>query len=161
MADPTLLAALQASPFAEGLAPGVLQQLASAAHWMHCPSGTILFREGDRNRSFYIVQQGSIALDMCLPARGCQRLLTAGPGDIVAWSALLGEGKMTATATAVEDAELIEFSGADLQRLCEEDPVFGYHLMRRLCQAVSRRLVATRLQLLDLFHREAGTTHYG
>jgi len=157
MEQPSPLAALQASAFGMDLPPGVVQQLAAAARWKHCSSGAILFREGDLNRSFYIVQSGSIALDMCPPARGCKRLLTLGPGELVAWSALLAEGKMTATATSVEDTELLEFSGADVQRLCESDPVFGYHLMQRLSRALSKRLVATRLQLLDLFHLEAAT----
>jgi CRP-like cAMP-binding protein len=160
MEEPSLVAALQASSFAVDLAPDVLQRLAAAARCKHCSSSEVLFREGDRNTSFYIVASGNIALEMCLAARGCQRLLTLGPGDIVAWSALLGEGTMTATAVAIGDAELIEFSGADLQQLCEADPLFGYHVMRRLCQALSQRLVATRLQLLDLYHLEAGAALY-
>jgi CRP-like cAMP-binding protein len=160
MEEPSLLAALQASAFAEGLAPNVLDQLAAAASWRHCPSGAVLFREGDQNRSFYIIQRGSVALEMCLPARGCQRLLTLGPGDIVAWSALLGQGAMTTSAIALEDTELMAISGPDLQQFCEADPVFGYHLMQRLCHALSQRLVATRLQLLDLFHLEVGAKLY-
>jgi CRP-like cAMP-binding protein len=157
MEQPSTLAALKASAFGMDLPPGVVQQLAAAARWKRCLRGDILFREGDVNRSFYIVQSGSIALDMCPPARGCQRLLTLGTGELVAWSALLDEGKMTATATALGDAELLEFSGADVQRLCDSDPVFGYHLMQRLSRALSKRLVATRLQLLDLFRQDVAT----
>jgi CRP-like cAMP-binding protein len=93
---------------------------------------------------------------MCLPARACTRILTLGPGDIVAWSALLDEGLMTATAVATEDTELIQFSGVELRTLCDADSRLGCGLMRRVAEALADRLLATRLQLLDLFAGQAG-----
>ena len=38
-----------------------------------------------------------------------------------------------------------------LLSLCEQDAEFGQHVMRWMAQSLSNRLVATRLQLLDLF----------
>ncbi len=35
--------------------------------------------------------------------------------------------------------------------LCQRDHEVGYHVMRQTVCAMQRRLVATRLQLLDLF----------
>ncbi len=62
---------------------------------------------------------------------------------------------MTATAIALEPAQLIAFPGQTLRELCEADHHFGYRLMFRLSQALSKRLLATRLQVLDLFAAEA------
>jgi hypothetical protein len=39
--------------------------------------------------------------------------------------------------------------------LCESDPRLGYELMRRTALALSKRLSAARLQLLDVFGAEA------
>ena len=36
-------------------------------------------------------------------------------------------------------------------QLCAANHEFGFHLMQRLASSLSKRLVATRLQLLDLF----------
>lgn len=62
---------------------------------------------------------------------------------------------MTASGIALEESELIEFSGAELLRLCDADHDLGYLLMRRLAESLSKRLLATRLQLLDLFETQS------
>ncbi|TXT27172.1 MAG: hypothetical protein FD138_2777 [Planctomycetota bacterium] len=41
--------------------------------------------------------------------------------------------------------------GHQLQQLCQSDAEVGFHLMWQVASALSQRLVATRLQLLDLF----------
>lgn len=113
--------------------------------------GTILFREGTIHRTFYLIVSGHIRLDMLVPDRGRIALLTVGPGDVLAWSALLADGMMTSTATALEPVTTLAFDGLRLCALCSDRPEVGYHLMKQLSCSLSRRLVATRLQLLDLF----------
>jgi CRP-like cAMP-binding protein len=151
MDDTDIIQALADSEFGSQFHRDDLKALAADASWKRCAGGSVVFREGDRSDAFYVVHRGHVALEMCLPARGCARILTLGPGDIVAWSALLDDGLMTATAVATEDAELIRFSGAELRRLSEADVRLGYDLMRRVAEALADRLLATRLQLLDLF----------
>jgi len=156
--DATQLAqALQESAFGAVFPAEADGRLAEIARWKFCPAGTVLFREGEGCDSFYVVHRGHITLEMCLPARGCTRLLTLGPGEVVAWSALVGDGRMTATAVAVDDAELIELSAAKVLERCDADPQFGYRVMRRLAAALAKRLLATRLQMLDLFSADATT----
>jgi CRP/FNR family transcriptional regulator, cyclic AMP receptor protein len=152
-------AVLQELSFAADLSPTVVNQLAAVARYRSAARGEVLFREGEACNDFFIVQSGRVGLEMCVPARGCMYLLSLGEGEIVAWSALVGGGRMTATAIALEDALLISLPGAELLELCDVDHDFGYALMRRLATTLSRRLVATRLQMLDIFSREA--TLYG
>ena len=56
---------------------------------------------------------------------------------------------MTATATATEDSQIICLPGDKLRTLCNVDHEFGYSLMRHLAAALSKRLLATRLHLLE------------
>lgn len=158
MNDTTLRQALESSTFTADLSPEALGGLADAAGRRRLAPGSVLFREGDCSDAFYLVRHGHVALDMSIPARGTARLLTVGPGEILAWSALLGNARMTATATAVDEVEVLEFSGAMLRQWCEEDPSFGYQWMRQLSAALAKRLLATRLQMLDLFTADAGST---
>jgi CRP-like cAMP-binding protein len=58
---------------------------------------------------------------------------------------------MTATATMTDFGRLIALSSQQLKQSCDADPQLGYVLMKRLSQVISRRLVATRIQLLDVF----------
>lgn len=155
--DTKLQQALESSAFTAELSPEALGRLFIAAVRRQFASGSVLFREGDQSDAFYLVCHGHVALDMSIPARGTTRLLTVGPGEILAWSALLGNARMTATATALDDVELLEFSGVMLRRWCEADPSFGYQWMRQLSAALAKRLLATRLQMLDLFTADAGS----
>jgi CRP/FNR family cyclic AMP-dependent transcriptional regulator len=137
--------------FAKGLPPRAMEALATMAELETVAEWEVLFREGALCQDLFLVQTGFFTLDMHVPARGRVTILTVGPGELLGWSALLGEGSMTATATAVEESRVITLPGDKLRTLCNVDHEFGYSLMRHLAVALSQRLLATRLQLLDLF----------
>jgi CRP-like cAMP-binding protein len=137
--------------FSEALAEGLLEQVAAAARLREFAAGSVLFREGARNDELMVIASGRVALDMQVPGRGDVRILSLGPGDMLAWSALVGGGRMTTSAVALEDTQVVAIRAADALALCEADLALGYHLMRQVAQALANRLVATRLQLLDLF----------
>ncbi len=141
--------------FTAALPPRAVEQLAELAEVRGFPAGAVLFAEGSRNPDLFVVAVGSVGLDMNVPARGPTRLLSVGPGELLAWSALLGGGRMTAMATALEDTQVVSLDGHRLAALCDADHELGYYVMRRLAMGLSERLVATRLQLLDLFGQEA------
>jgi len=54
-------------------------------------------------------------------------------------------------ARAPEPVRLLALDSVRLHEACKQDPVFGYELMYRLLRVVSRRLQATRFQILDLY----------
>lgn len=137
--------------FAKGLPRRALEALATMAEQVTVPAGEVLFREGALCHDLFLVQSGSFTLATQLPARGPVTILNVGPGELLAWSALLGEGSMTATATAVEESRIITLPGDKLRTLCQVDHEFGYSLMRHLASALSKRLLATRQHLLDKF----------
>jgi CRP-like cAMP-binding protein len=137
--------------FTAQMGESALRRLAEVAALKQYSGGTVLFREGSHNGDLFLLRSGRVTLEMNVPGRGKLAILTLGPGDMVAWSALLGSGEMTCTAVTLDNVEAIVASGAKLLELCEQGHEFGYHLMRRMAAALSRRLLATRLQLLDLF----------
>ncbi len=141
--------------FSAGLPDRVLQQLAEGAVVEKHPPGSIVFREGSLNPNFYLVIRGRAALEMCVPARGCRRLLVLGPGDMMAWSAILGSARMTATAVALDELELVVAPAEHVERICEADHDVGYLLMQRIASALAKRLLATRLQLMDVYSHDS------
>lgn len=140
-----------ALPFSESLPEQVLDRLAASATVCNFAAQSLLFREGTQNDFLMIVASGRIALQMHVPNRDDVRILSLGPGDMLAWSALLGGGRMTTSAIALEDTQVIAIPAAAVAALCESDPLVGYRLMRQVALSLANRLVATRLQLLDLF----------
>jgi CRP/FNR family transcriptional regulator, cyclic AMP receptor protein len=146
---------LQEVSFSADLPSEVLDAIAASAIVLDLPCGTVVFREGTENFNLYLLCEGSVSLEMCVPARGCIRFMSLGPGDMFGWSALLGQGQMTATATVEEDAQVIAIPSDRLLDICDTFPSVGYHLMRRMAHSLSQRLLATRLQMLDLFSTES------
>jgi CRP/FNR family transcriptional regulator, cyclic AMP receptor protein len=129
----------------------LLAKLSPMAAVESAAANRVLFTEGALCDRIYFVVDGLIALDMYVPRRDPTRILTVGPGEVLAWSALLSDQRMTATATVLEDSQLIALAAGPLRELCDADHEIGSVLMRAMALALSRRLLATRLQLLDLF----------
>jgi CRP-like cAMP-binding protein len=140
--------------FTEGMSSTTMQHLARIAELELIKAGTVLFREGSQNGDLYLIREGKIALEINVPGRGKSTILTVGPGEFVGWLGLVDDTKMMETAVAVEDTEVLRASGKELNSICDEDHEFCHHLLRSLAQALSERLVATRLQMLDLFAEE-------
>ncbi len=125
-------------------------QLAQVAKCRTLPAGTVLFAEGDEHSKIYLVTSGSLHLQMNRNQAGKQTLLSVGVGELLAWSAIVGPGTMTASAIAAEQSRVLELPVSELQQLFENDPRLGYHFLKIVARALSQRLLATRLQLLDL-----------
>ncbi|GEM_PF-643672 len=136
---------------ATSLPEDVGRRLLAEGVWRHYLRGALLFRAHAPSDRWLVIIRGHVALEMKVAGRGTVRLLTLGPGDVVGWSAVLGGARMTTSAVAAEDTEVASFAAEAVQRLCDDDPQVGYHLMRHLAGTLADRLVATRLQLLDLF----------
>lgn len=133
----------------------VITELSRIAQATVVPAGGVIFREGSPTGSIHIVADGQVALEMNVPARGSVRLLTVSRGELLGWSGALGGGVATATATAVVPTRLVTLPGSDLRSLCSKKPEIGFQVMNRVAWALARRLMATRLQLLDLYSHDA------
>jgi len=138
-------------PLLEALPDRLLAGLVPIAAVEHAEANRVLFKEGAICDRLFFVSDGIVALDMYVPRRDPTRILTVGAGDVLAWSALLSDQRMTCTATVMEDATLVSIAAQPLRQLCEADHEIGFAFMQCMSFALSRRLLATRLQLLDLF----------
>ena len=139
------------APFFQELPAEIRTQLEQLATPRKFHPGMTLFQEGARHEEIYFVVSGRVRLEMFVPGRVRQPLMTVGPGDIAGWSPLFAGHMMTATAVALEPVQTLAINGRALSGLCESDHEAGYHIMRQLVIVLSNRLLATRLQLLDLF----------
>lgn len=148
-----VLQLMRAMPALADTDASVLRELEAIAKVVTVPAGTILFSEGDLHTELYFVASGTIALDMVTAQCGKQQIITVGDGDLIAWSALLGDGRMTASAVASQESQLIAFDADRLRALCEANHDVGYAMVLCTAKLICRRLLATRLQLLDLFHQ--------
>jgi CRP/FNR family cyclic AMP-dependent transcriptional regulator len=152
--SPDLINALSSSWFGAGLPPETVARLAAIAAMRTVESGDEVTREGQVTEALSIVLSGRVALRTLVPERGMVTILTVEPGDVVGWSSLVPPHRATSTGIAIEPVVLVELPGERLRNMLRSDPVLAASLYPRVLQAVSRRLAATRMQLLDLFARE-------
>jgi CRP-like cAMP-binding protein len=145
-----LTALLRKVSFSADLPEELLEKLAGISRAREFVAGAILFEEGARNNDLYLIWSGRVALDINVPNHGSVRILSLGPGDMVGWSAVLEHGEMTGSVTAIEDTEVVAVPADQLVVECQKDPALGYEIMRRIAQQLARRLLSTRLQLLEL-----------
>jgi CRP/FNR family transcriptional regulator, cyclic AMP receptor protein len=149
------VAALSTSWFGMGLSPEAISRLAAIATLRDVDPGIELTREGQVTEDLGIVITGRIALRTLVPERGMVTILTVEPGDVVGWSAIVPPHRASSTAIAIEPVQVLVLPGDGLRNLLRSDPSLAASVYPRVLQTVARRLSATRLQLLDLFAREA------
>ncbi|HEY4632554.1 MAG TPA: cyclic nucleotide-binding domain-containing protein [Candidatus Limnocylindrales bacterium] len=113
--------------------------------------GAEILREGDPTDVLGIVRRGRAAVRLRVPERGPTTILTVEPGDILGWSAVVPPHRATSTVVALQPTEVLSMPGAALRAELEADPLLAAAVYRALLEALSRRLIGTRMQLLDLF----------
>jgi CRP/FNR family transcriptional regulator, cyclic AMP receptor protein len=148
----TLAEILHEHSFAQEFQPHHLDMLTELARDVHFDKDWIIFREGDECGTFYLIVSGRVALELKGPHRTFL-IQTLGAGDELGWSSVLMSDGRHFQARALEPVWALAFDGTRLLQTCKDDPTFGYALMYRLLGVVSKRLQATRLQLMDLYAR--------
>ena len=153
----SLVALLSTTWFAAGLSPEDQLSLARLARRYQAPAGTTLLAEGAAVSELGVVLSGRVSVRTLVPERGLVTILTVEPGDIFE-VALVPPYRSTATVVALQDVDVIALDGHRLRAALAADCGLAAALYPRLVEAMSRRLDATRLQLLDLFAGEQGRT---
>ncbi len=147
----TLEPILAEHPFFQGLAAEDIQLLVGCASNVVFKDGAMICREGDAANQFYLIREGKVALEVYAPGRGQIVLQTIGAGELVGWSWLIPPYQWRFDVRAVEPVRAIALDGKCLRGKCDANPRLGYELLKRVAQVFTERLLATRLQLLDVY----------
>ena len=137
--------------FLANFSPRVREKLLTTSAQVEYKAGQDIFHEGDPSLFLFIVKTGHVAVEIHVPSKGRRTIFTASPGDVFGWSALVEPRIETASARAVEDTTAFAMKGGELMDLCREDLQLGFELYRALAEIIMARLIASRLQLLDVF----------
>lgn len=155
---------LRRYPFFAGLNADQLTLLAQHAEEKEIEPGIYLFREGQPLTEMYLLLAGQVDVLLELPAqnvshRVADQLLgemktedvvvsTVGPGEIVAWSALLPPHTATASAKTATAVNLVAFDGPALMQQFAADPAFGFVMTQKVAGVMRERLQALRIESL-------------
>lgn len=140
---------LAGQDFFAGLDPRSIAFLAECASRRRVDAGDTLFRHGEDAGRFFLLCSGRVSVE--IPAIEGPRLevQSLGPGQVAGWSWLIPPYKWSFQARALEEAEVIEFDGERVRAQCEQDPAFGYAMMKRFSALMSERLQAARVRMME------------
>jgi CRP/FNR family transcriptional regulator, cyclic AMP receptor protein len=148
---PTPRALLSQTWFAADMPADVCERMAAIGEVKDYPAGTTVVQEGEPCRSLGVILGGRIALRLALPGIGEQTILTIDEGDLFGWSALLPEAIATSTGVTLVPTNALVFERDELMATMARDCDMAAAVYARVLVAVTRRLQATRLQLLDVY----------
>lgn len=129
----------------------------------HFDRGEVLFSEGDACHGLFVVATGRIRIFKLSPSGREQILAVEGPGSSFAELPVFDGGVYPASASALEDAEVLFISRKDFQNYCREHPevalkvlaVVGARLRRLVGIIEDLSFTTVRQRLISLLLRRA------
>lgn len=144
---------LSHSAILHGLDRDEIASLSVLASERHFHARDTVLTLGQPASELLVVASGGVELTLPLLVLGERKdvgFVTVGPGDALAWSAIVPPNRLTMGARATEDTELLAFDRQTLLDLCEAKPEIGRILMGNLAGVIATRL----LQAQALWARE-------
>lgn len=106
--------------------------------------GAVIFQEGEREGHAYLIERGLVEVSRAFDGADAT-LGVLGPGELLGEMAPIDKQRRSATATAVQETEVLPISSRDLAKMIDQTHPFVHLLIRVLLN----RLRATQQQALS------------
>jgi len=130
----TLVQAVQtlnaADAFKAGLGASHWQTLAPYLARHSLRAGDLLIRQGDSDRSAYLLEQGNLQVFVTGGPPGGQRIAILRPGSLVGEASLFAEVPRSANVEAMTPCTVWALSMARLEELCARAPALALQITR-------------------------------
>jgi CRP/FNR family transcriptional regulator, cyclic AMP receptor protein len=121
------------------------------------PTGTVLFREGDPGEHMYVIQSGRVQLTRRVRGRDTH-LAALPPGEFFGEMAIVNNQPRTATATVIEDAQLLLIDARTFEAMIRGNSEIAVRFIKKLAARLAQANQQVEMLLLaDLNHR---VTHF-
>jgi len=112
-------------------------------------AGTVLYREGDPAKTFYIITDGKVVLDMKIdmgpsapPMNVTIDVITR--GEEMGWSTFVEPHIYTVSALCINESKALIFDAKKLRTLMNQDAVLGFNVMKGATKLIATRFHHTR-----------------
>ncbi len=131
-----------------------LEQLANVLKPVSLKKDSVIFEEGSRGNSLFLVTSGLVGINKKLDAGGksFKQLALFTEGDFFGEMALVKDQVRFAKAVALTDVTLFELEKSTLFEWIEKQPVTGISFFVEMVRVISQRLRRTSSELTMLFN---------
>jgi CRP/FNR family cyclic AMP-dependent transcriptional regulator len=118
-----------------------------------CPTGTVLFREGEPGHEMFIIQRGRVQLTRNL--HGVEKILAVLPaGEFFGEMAIINQRPRSATATVIEESHLLVLDQPTFEKMIKDNTEIAVRLIKKLASRLEQANFQVELLLLkDVNHR--------
>ena len=117
-------------------------------HELHAPRGTVIFRQGDRGDSMFVIERGRVRIVFSCEGHAAE-VAVLEPGAFFGELSLLGGAARTASAEVIEDADLLVIRRDTFVMMMQDD----IDIVFRMLSDMAVRLARTDEQFLALMLR--------
>jgi CRP-like cAMP-binding protein len=145
---------LKTIPEFEQLPDADVDLMARLAKVGEAKAGSMVDVQGEPATKFYILVSGRLGVVLELDfgvAKKNYMVTSVGPGQMFAYSGLVGNPHYTAGSRAMANSTYLEFDVAKLDAAFNEDPRLGHVMMKMVAQTIASRLRAMQLQLAQQY----------
>ncbi len=136
-------------PFLKGLPPEHLKTLQEVSMYAQFAPGEVIFHEGEPADRFFLINTGEVELEADQEGESLVSIQKLHAGEVLGWSWLYPPHIWHFHARATRRVTTTVYDGAKLRNLCEQNPAFGYEVMKRISHLVVERLQITRDHLFQ------------
>ncbi len=140
-------------PFA-GINHHILEEIAMISNTIETAEDQWLFYEGDTADSLYIVIEGAIGLTTSIfledKSRDIEISTPIIERELLGWSALIKPHKYTSGGIAKRKSKLIEIEAVALRQLLDDNPEYGYQVMKGIGEVINERLENKNVEFTSL-----------
>ena len=123
-------------PAFSDLSPSELQRIAEVAVPRTWSTGEVIFREGDRGDTCYVIRTGSARVTRSHSDGRTITLAELRPGDMFGDLAMFGGETRSATVETLEDTTAVALLAGDFRRMLREQPDIAVKMLSELANRV-------------------------
>jgi len=144
---------LKSLPIFKSFPDDRLEELLNVLSESEYKKNDVIFEEGSRGNSLYLIASGAVRVEKRLDAAGqCRKQLARfGPGDFFGEMALVENQARSASASAEENSVILKLEKDELFKWIEKQPVTAVSFFVEMVRVMSQRLRHTSSELTMLF----------
>src|SRR3989338_4261168 len=128
-----------------------LDILAHHINYQKAGKGSILFKEGTMGKTLYLIVKGKVEIKKESVSGNQTVLAQFGKGASIGEMSLIDESSRSATASVIEDAELLILDKEQFDEILDKYPEIGVKMLMNITKQISMRLRHTSVRFADVF----------